>query len=453
MIMRRSVFLSLWIVMAACQPRLQHIPIVEAALHDTGSVFYTDFSTYPKVRNVLPIGIFDSGTGGLTVMEAILASRLLDSEQFIYFGDQANMPYGNYPAEGKTDYLRELIIKDALFLLGQQIKVLVVACNTATAYGLEDITTYLEESGSGIKAIGVINAGVNATLDKIRPGEDAAIGILATVGTIASQGYEKTFGTQAGIRGHGDNLMVVSHGSFGFAEAVDGERDFADKDATGPGNSYRGPSLDHPQFRIERDLLPAYGFDFSSNKMLYEGLVDNPLVLQLNAPENYARYHLLSLVEKLRSNKNPKQLRYLVLGCTHYPYQIATINKMLRELRTYEKDGIYPYRDLIAEKVEIIDPALETACELYYTLLNDSLLTFNLAPSSARFYISIPYKNPGHPERFDSLGRFTYEYKYGRQPGVFERDTDIVPFSADIIDQQTIERLRSLRFTWPLLPF
>ncbi|HPV88081.1 MAG TPA: hypothetical protein PKU85_02575 [Bacteroidales bacterium] len=189
--MRRSVFLSLWIVMAACQPRSQHIPIVETALKDTGSVFYTDFSTYPKVRNVLPIGIFDSGTGGLTVMEAILASRLLDSEQFIYFGDQANMPYGNYPAEGKTDYLRELIIKDALFLLGQQIKVLVVACNTATAYGLEDITTYLEESGSGIKAIGVINAGVNATLDKIRPGEDAAIGILATVGTIASQGYEK----------------------------------------------------------------------------------------------------------------------------------------------------------------------------------------------------------------------------------------------------------------------
>ena len=79
MIMRRGIFLSLWIIVAACQVRPQHIPVIEAALNDTGSVFYTDFSTYPKVRNFLPIGIFDSGTGGLTVMEAILASRLLDS--------------------------------------------------------------------------------------------------------------------------------------------------------------------------------------------------------------------------------------------------------------------------------------------------------------------------------------------------------------------------------------
>ncbi|MDD4167529.1 MAG: hypothetical protein PHS91_02970 [Bacteroidales bacterium] len=453
MIMRRGIFLSLWIIVAACQVRPQHIPVIEAALNDTGSVFYTDFSTYPKVRNFLPIGIFDSGTGGLTVMEAILASRLLDSEVFIYFGDQANMPYGNYPAEGKTDYLRELIIKDALFLLGQQVKVLVVACNTATAYGLEDITTYLEESGSGIKAIGVINAGVNATLDRIRPGEHAAIGILATVGTVASQGYEKAFVTLAENRGYSDNLMIVSHGSLGFAEAVDRERDFADKDARKPRSSYRGPSLNHPQFRIQRDLLPAYGFDFSSNKMLYEGTADDPQVLQLNAPENYARYHLLSLVEKLRQKENPKPLRYLVLGCTHYPYQIATISEMLRELREYEKDGTYFYRDLIAEEVEIIDPALETARELYYTLLNDNLLTFNLSPSSAKFYISVPYRDPGYPDRLDSLGRFTYDYKYGRQPGVFERDIEIVPFSADNIDQQTIERFRSLRFTWPLLPF
>ncbi|HNT96980.1 MAG TPA: aspartate/glutamate racemase family protein, partial [Elusimicrobiales bacterium] len=232
-----------------------------------------------------PIGVFDSGLGGLTVLAAL--RRALPRENFIYFGDTARVPYGTKSPEAVRQFSGEI----TAWLVSKGIKTLVVACNTATAYGLEDITTYLEESGSGIKAIGVINAGVNATLDKIRPGEDAAIGILATVGTIASQGYEKTFGTQAGIRGHGDNLMVVSHGSFGFAEAVDGERDFADKDATGPGNSYRGPSLDHPQFRIERDLLPAYGFDFSSNKMLYEGLVDNPLVLQLNAPENYARYH------------------------------------------------------------------------------------------------------------------------------------------------------------------
>ena len=83
----------------------------------------------------LPIGVFDSGIGGLTVLEALLtldafhndtlqpgADGVADfaQERFIYFGDQANMPYGNYSAVQRTDYLRELIVKDAIFLLGRR---------------------------------------------------------------------------------------------------------------------------------------------------------------------------------------------------------------------------------------------------------------------------------------------------------------------------------------------
>ena len=79
-----------------------------------------------------PIGVFDSGLGGLTVLERLLdvdqvnnATGLygpdgvpdLARESFVYLGDQANMPYGDYAAEGKSDYLRELILKDAKFLL------------------------------------------------------------------------------------------------------------------------------------------------------------------------------------------------------------------------------------------------------------------------------------------------------------------------------------------------
>ena len=79
-----------------------------------------------------PIGVFDSGLGGLTVLERLLdvdqvnnATGLygpdgvpdLARERFVYLGDQANMPYGDYAAEGKSDYLRELILKDAQFLL------------------------------------------------------------------------------------------------------------------------------------------------------------------------------------------------------------------------------------------------------------------------------------------------------------------------------------------------
>ena len=451
--MKKHVLLILWVLVAACQGKPAYIPVVDAALNDTNSFFYTDFSAYPPLRNHLPVGVFDSGTGGLTVLEAILSSRLLEGEDFIYLADQANMPYGNYPAEGKTDFLRELIIKDALFLLGHQVKIIVVACNTATAYGLEDITDFLDKSGSGIKAIGVINAGVNATLDRIDRNEDLAIGVLATAGTIASGGYENTFRALAKERGYTGDLQIISHGAAGFAEAVDSENDFVDPQAVAPREGYRGPSTGHPEYKIDANLLPAYGFDFSSNHMLYRGSLDQPYDLQLNSAGNYARYHLLSLVEKLRNSKNPQPLRYLVLGCTHFPYESHTLSLMLSELREYNEGGQYPYRDLIDEKVILIDPAFETARELYTTLVKDSLLTLKMGKTQAAFYISVPLEDPGLNWILDSAGRFSYDYKYGRDPDVFTRDVNIVPFSADNIDSLTRERLRSLRYTWPLLPF
>ncbi|MFA5302313.1 MAG: hypothetical protein WC395_06485 [Bacteroidales bacterium] len=451
--MNKRFILILWILVVACQSRPTHIPVAEAALYDTSSVFYTDFSAYPALRNHLPIGIFDSGTGGLTVLEAILSSRLLEGEDFIYLADQANMPYGNYPSEGKTDFLRELIVKDALFLLGHQVKILVVACNTATAYGLEDIKKFLDESGSGIKAIGVIHAGVNATLDRIGPKEDLAVGVLATTGTIASGGYENTFRSFAKERGYTGNLQIISHGAVGFAEAVDSEKDYVDPRALVPRDDYRGPSTDHPAYRIDTNLLAAYGFDFSANHMLYNGNKDRPRDLQLNSAENYARYHLLSLVEKLRNSKNPQPLRYLVLGCTHFPYESHTLSLMLSELREYNEGGQYPYRDLIDEEVILIDPAFETARELYTTLVKDSLLTLKMGNTQAAFYISVPIEDPGLNWILDSAGRFSYDYKYGRNPGVFTKDVNIVPFSTENIDSLTRDRLRSLRYTWPLLPF
>ncbi|MFA5672636.1 MAG: hypothetical protein WC922_09345, partial [Synergistaceae bacterium] len=191
----------------------------------------------------------------------------------------------------------------------------------------------------------------------------------------------------------------------------------------------------------------------SANHMLYNGSEDRPRDLQLNAAENYARYHLLSLVEKHRSSKGPQPLKYLVLGCTHFPYESRTLSLMLDELREYETGGQYPYRDLIAENVTLIDPAFETARELYATLVKDTLLSFEIRNTGADFYISVPVEDSENARRLDTTGRFSYAYKYGRDPGVFEEDVNIVPFSADNIDSLTRKRLRTLRYTWPLLPF
>ena len=155
----------------------QDLPIVKTILSDESSFYYTNFKQYPLLEPNMPIGVFDSGTGGLTVMNAIVTLDLYNnkthekradgipdfsSEDFIYLADQANMPYGNYAAMHKTDLLQEHIIKDAQFLLGtkyynnnelytnkKQIKVLVVACNTATAYGLSDIEQFLAKRSAG----------------------------------------------------------------------------------------------------------------------------------------------------------------------------------------------------------------------------------------------------------------------------------------------------------------
>ena len=91
-------------------------------------------------------------------------------ERFVYFGDQANMPYGRYAAAGKADFLRELAVRDAQFVLGSQghdpSKAVVIACNTATAYGLERVSAMARPGDAAVT--GVVNAGVDGVLDAMR---------------------------------------------------------------------------------------------------------------------------------------------------------------------------------------------------------------------------------------------------------------------------------------------
>ena len=109
--------------------------IVSTIINDKNSFYYIDFKNYPNGNKSLPIGVFDSGTGGLTVLKAIVnydennnekdkkgadGKIDFDKEAFIYLGDQANMPYGNYSKENKVNLLNEHIIKDAQFLMSNK---------------------------------------------------------------------------------------------------------------------------------------------------------------------------------------------------------------------------------------------------------------------------------------------------------------------------------------------
>ncbi len=124
-----------------------------------------------------PIGIFDSGLGGLTVLRAL--HRRLPGEDLVYFGDTARVPYGTKGAQTVLDFARQ----DAGLLVAQGVKLVVVACNTASAFALEHLQQILP-----VPVLGVINPGVEAALTATRGGP---IGVIGTPGTIGSGRYQE----------------------------------------------------------------------------------------------------------------------------------------------------------------------------------------------------------------------------------------------------------------------
>ncbi len=125
-----------------------------------------------------PIGIFDSGLGGLTVFKELRA--MLPGEDIIYFGDTARVPYGTKSPEAVKAFSREI----AAFLLGRKIKLLLVACNTASSLALEEI-----RSMSPVPVLGVIAPGAGAALGEAPRG--GRVLVIGTSATVASRAYSR----------------------------------------------------------------------------------------------------------------------------------------------------------------------------------------------------------------------------------------------------------------------
>ena len=375
----------------------------------------TAWSTDEATRR-LPIGVFDSGIGGLTVMEAILkldafhndtlapgADGVPDfqDERFIYFGDQANMPYGNYSAAGRTDYLRELILKDAVFLLGRRawaaeprfdkppVKAIVIACNTATAYGLEDIRKAIAAWKLPVIVVGVVEAGARGVLESKAEG---GIGILATVGTCASGAYPKTITSTLGLAGRSVPL-IAQQGSATLAGAIEGDSAFPD------------------------------------------------------SVSSYALKEARSLAEAYLALKPSKPLESIVLGCTHYPLAEAEIDAAFAQIRTEPA-----WKEVIAEKRNFVNPAQLTARELFREL---ALAKLRLKPGEAcvlakdLFYLSVA--NSACPDiKLAPDGSLDRDYKYSRMPGNLEReDTKNVPLTPDMLPAPSARLLRErLQSVW-----
>ncbi|MFM8549740.1 MAG: glutamate racemase [Verrucomicrobiota bacterium] len=357
----------------------------------------------------LPIGVFDSGVGGLTVLAALKAHDRHDNrtgqegadgvpdlagERFVYFGDQANMPYGNYSAVGRTDFLRELILRDALFLLGRRyahgqkppVKAIVIACNTATAYGLDDIRAAVKAWGLPVIVVGVVEAGAQG-LAETAAGAQGGIAVLATVGTCASNAYPKALAKVTA-------RPVRQMGSVRLAAAIEGD-----------------PSARTPI----RDIIRA----------------DVGAFLQSAAADKAA------------------PIDTLMLGCTHYPLVADEIAAAFTYWRDHEAEGRRPYAALVAPTLKQVNPAAWTAEELWRSLRGARLMAVTQPKEGDRFFISVP--NPAWPGvRLAADGSLAYDYKYGRSANQMGReDTINVPMTPDKLPGATAQLVREkLPLTW-----
>lgn len=130
-----------------------------------------------KIDRDAPIGVFDSGVGGLTVAREIM--RNLPSEKIVYFGDTARVPYGSKSKETIIRYSRQII----RFLQEQQVKAIVIACNTASAFALDAVRHDLE-----IPVLGVIGAGAVVAAQETK---NKRVGVIGTIGTVGSGIHEE----------------------------------------------------------------------------------------------------------------------------------------------------------------------------------------------------------------------------------------------------------------------
>ena len=454
-----------------------------------GMYYSIPIERYSTPTNELPIGVFDSGIGGLTVLETILSldehnNRTgqpgkdgvpdFQNERFIYLGDQANMPYGNYAAVGKEDLLREFILRDAMFLLGNRywenkqsaapqltklpVKAIVIACNTATAYGLEDIRAALQDWQISMPVIGVVEAGANAVVQELpsnRP--SGAVAVMATLGTCSSGAYPRAIAKSAGLAGK-RQPVVWQQGSLGLAGAIEGNRSFVRNDDTSKdqANDYQGPSWTNVKAPIQAGLMRLYAFD--ANGMSGGSAEDaaNSKDVRLNSVENYVKYDVVSMVESYRQSGATAPIERVILGCTHFPFESERIAENLQRLRQYRaEDGSSPFENLISHDVQLVDPGVLTAKQLFRTLTLSKLRSSNandVPPRVDGMFLSVP--NPRHDAEKSAENGFTSQYKYGRTAGEARgEDFLVVPLTKETMPESLV-RLVSMhcKSIWKELP-
>lgn len=256
------------------------------------------------MKNNNPIGLFDSGIGGTSIWREV--HTLLPHENTIYLADSKNAPYGL-----KTkDEIIHLSRKNTEFLLEQNCKIIVVACNTATTNAIKELRAAYD-----VPFIGIEPAIKPAAIQS----KTQTIGILATKGTLNSSLFHEN------VAKHPDVKIIeqIGHGLVQLIETGD---------------------LDSPEMTA---LLESY---------------------------------LLPMVEK--------NIDYLVLGCSHYPYLIPQIKKIIPSTIKIIDSGeaVAKQTKKILEELQLINPSKNNGTQVFYTNSNPEVLKKIVKPLESVFY-------------------------------------------------------------------
>ena len=456
------------------------IPVVQTALSDSSSCNYIDFEQFPDNKRFLSIGLFDSGIGGLSVLDAMLNADFFNNitgeevtdgikdfagEHFDYLADRANMPYGEYTTHNKSDFLRELVVKDALFLLKDELfinsfedepsgkksrsKFIIVACNSASAYGINDIND-LVDNQEGIKVLGVIDAAVERAIKDVMNEHSAVVSLLATQSTIDSDVYDKKFKAELEKQGI-KSVAFNSFSDYGLTGAIENHPDYIDRQCTTFRENYKGPKFGREANQIHPKLINVYNFNKDNNGIIYKMLFGQYVDIQLNSIENYARFNIVNIVESHRLSGNTSPLKSIILGSTHYSLIKDKLYEIIEEIRSYRVDGRAIYREIISNDFKFIDPAEDCAKECYRILREDNNLALRIGKSKVNLYISVPSYHLTS-ECLDSLGGLSHSFKFGRRINSEEITTKQIPLTKNNFDDATLELLqRSVPITFNLI--
>lgn len=455
-------------------------PIVRKAIGDTASVFYRNFADYPENLSVLPIGIFGCGPDAFAVTEKMLTADYFDNitgrpapdgiadfggEHFQVLLDKANGPYGGYLEYGNISFLKEQVIKNTLFLMGDRyynmavdeyqsgykdpVKVVLVSSPVADYYGLSDIDALMQASGTGVKVVGVIESGVREALSGSDADGNLCIGVLYSPDGVTSREYESVIRKMAEDGGVA-RIQVFNQEGTGIAAALQGDPAYIDSSATVARNGYSGPVTGISYNNIDATLFDRYGFDTHGNALLFPAGSRNVSGVQLNSVENYVRYHLISMVERHRRSGSTVPISSIILADCSYGKVRDIMDSIMVELYNYKRGGIFLYRGSISPEFRFIDPTECAVRETYTILRKDGGLALRGTKSLLFPFITLP-SSAVPADDVDESGNLKADFKYGRMSGTEDITTKAVPFAPRYVDGRELKDMENYSNTFALI--